>query len=375
MNRKKALFYHEWKMMRWFLLAGLACCLGVVFLLSWQCNNHLVSLVDVVVMGDNGEGFGSILINELSDFSPLAILAVLVMAVFQFSDFHKKNRREYILSLPFTQRESFAVKFIMGCSVLTIICAVFAVGVFALRGVYYEAYIKPYLLIPAWKLIAANDTWMHTLRAVLTLWLLMLAVYAVAAAVHSLVTEGVTAVLICIGALAAPVSLFFMIDSYIQNPPDLFSSYPGLFQGVCGLLGDGYGSTYEYTGITPGDMNWGAYADVSHIDDYGSVNIVLSILAVVFFASSLLAFFVNGRRDAAKSGKLIPDRWARALISGGMAFFFSFPVSLLLLTVIWLIMGLSQDLIDQVFLRLFVQAASAVPLYVLWQKIFRINRR
>ena len=334
MNRKKALYRYEFGNMKWLLIAGLGCSLVVLFIL----NTMYSQTVNFGALA--GEGyfeigysatFSDILSNTLTSFTPMAIVAVSVMTIFQFSDYHKRDRREYIVSLPFTQRERFVSKFAVGSGILTVVCAVFGTGVMLLRAQYYNIFLKKWLTHPEYRLLCGNDTWFHAFRAILLLWIVMLTVYAICIVIHSLVTVGVIATFISLGVIASPIYLLWMFGFYVDAFSEHFDSAElvnGTFAQICrALIGDGYyRDNYVALGEDAQEAGMYSYSQITYTD-YGSMGIVFLALIVILIACAILAYVINIKQDGAKFGRLIPIKGARIFISVGMAICFSFPVA------------------------------------------------
>ena len=330
MNRKKALYRYEFGNMKWMLLAGLGCCLVVLFILNAtysQLVNSGIAGEDYFELAYGATTFTGVLVDALISFTWMAIIAVSVMTMFQFSDYHKRDRREYIVSLPFTQRERFVSKLAVGSGILTAVCAVFGVGVALLRAHYYDFFLKSWLTHPEYRVLCGNDTWIHTWRSVLLLWVVVLTVYAISTVIHSLVTVGVAASFISIGVVASPIYLLLMFCIYGEAFNHDFYRWEllnGTLEQVCGsLVGRGY-CRHDSVGLEQQAADSIAFGNYT---DYGSMGVVFLVLILVLIACVALAYVINIRQDGAKFGRLIPIKGARIFISAGMAVCFAFPLA------------------------------------------------
>lgn len=109
MSRKKAVFLYESKRMRWFALAGIIA--GGLFTILMM-HEFKGAFEDGSFYLGGGINFG--FCKMLGSASILIVGCIAVMSIFQFSDWHKKSTQEYLLSLPFTQKERFLAKALCG---------------------------------------------------------------------------------------------------------------------------------------------------------------------------------------------------------------------------------------------------------------------
>ena len=70
-----------------------------------------------------------------------------------------------------------------------------------MQAYYYVCIMKCQLVYPEYKLILANDTWVHTLRILLLFCLLMVATYGIYFLLHSAVTNGIVDSLMGVGVV------------------------------------------------------------------------------------------------------------------------------------------------------------------------------
>lgn len=330
MNRKKALYQYEFAAMKWFLVAGLACAFFALLILNAEYRLGIPDAygeMNLVFSDRNYISFSKILMDKLSFLVPATLVAVAFMTIFQFSDYHNRNQREYIVSLPFTQRERFAAKYIVGASILTVVIALFGAGVFVLRSMYFELLIKYNLVYPEYPVIYGNDTWFHTLRSLLLLWLVIMAAYSVFTLLHSVVTKGIMASLISLGIIVAPVYLLYMSAFYVYSFFEEFYNscvdehmWMYTLKQICGsFVGVGF---YKQEFLLQND-------GMINCVDYGNTGAVLLVLLLVSISFTAGAYIINSRQDGAKFGMLIPIRWIRMVIGAGAAFCFAFLLALL----------------------------------------------
>ena len=330
MSRKRMLYRYEFQTVKWFLMAGLFLC-GLVLLAMDSVfsseNWGWVSYGSGTQFFFSGDflGFGGVLVQALQVCTLPAILFLGGMTAYQFSDSHKRNKREFISSLPYTQQERFLAKVLVGIGTITMLCLVFGIGVFVMRACHYLIMIRSSLVYPEYKLLMANDTWFHTLRTLALLWFIMLAAYALYVLVNSLVIHGIAAALVGVGTMLAPSWIAYQICGYVEylNAEMLFSpnqwllNHPTICR-MCRLFrGGGYcrehfGVGLEQYGDTVEGINF-------TLIDYCSSGKVIALTIALALACFALAWFVNIRQDGARFGRVVPLKWVRKILSAGMA--------------------------------------------------------
>ncbi len=341
MSRKRMLYRYEWNNLKWFLAAGVICSLVILLGIYSECATSGVvwssasrssDELQLLYLYGNGVGsFGNILIQVLQVITLPAIVFLGVMAAYQFSDYHKKNKREFIVSLPYTQRERLVAKLLTGFAGITGICLVFGIGIAGLRMYYFPRILRSYLIYPEYKLIMANDTWFHTIRTLLLFWLILLTAYAVYIVVHSLVAHGVTASLVGVGIMLTPLWVKVQLCAYEELLYDdsegrllrWLGHHPAITR-LCDLFsGQGYYRNYF---MTNGYYDEEATSEFMLID-YSSSTKVIVVVILLLLVCVLAAWLVNARQDGAKLGQIVPEKPVRILLSAGMAVCFGLGVT------------------------------------------------
>lgn len=357
MNRKKALYQYEFGNMKWFLCGGVGCVIVAVLLLNTIYTSEISLMNEIPIFLGTASFMKNVLL-FMERFTVMAILAIALMTAYQFSDYHKRNQREYIISLPYTQRERFAAKTLVGAGILTAACLILGIGICILRVLYYKEYAKRYLISPEYEMHLANDTWYHLIRTLLLFWIIALVVYAVFVLIHSVVSGEILASIMGIGIIAAPAYLVFMLffgsNVYdLQHMEKMREMMAHLTRSILG------GSYYYEMGVMDESVNVD-FAFSSYVD-YGPVNLVLLVLVLTFVACVVLAYIVNMKQDGAKMGCVIPSKVARGIISAGIAVCFSFPIAELF---VWCF-----DVAKIVCCV--IQILIIIVLYIINQKVFK----
>lgn len=362
MNKQKALFRHEMRTMIWFLLAGILMAVMVSYMLynmiseCFSFDGSLIAFVEETKIT-----FTSRLSSALSKISIASVFAIVVMGIVQFNDLHSRKSQEYLHSLPFTKRERFVVKAVVGYMVITAVMIVALVGVLCVRQAVMPAIIKSNLLSSAYKLFLGNDTLWHAVGMVIVTWLSFMAVYSIMLLAHAFVNKGILAGVIGFGITAAPfwiyqVVLMLMMETpYFDTDSQLYQNWLG-FRGYFGVLFGVANSNAE--NIQLGDTtNFGA---VVYYEKFWVLFVIC--LAVIAMCMAVSTFYI-GRTDLARGGMLVQKRPARIFLCAGIGLCFGAGISAFACLWFW----------NEVMLLEFavIGLISAFLIYFLCEKLFR----
>lgn len=334
MNKKWTLIRHEMKTMRWFLLAGCVCALGMTGLLYIALDNNFATFENPGLNQYNMEFFGSygsVISEQLAWILKYGVMigvpAFAFMSVIQFNELHNSKSREYLASLPFTQGECFMVKAGLGYGAITVSCMVLSAGVLFVRSRFIETLIKINIVRADFEITCGNETIWHTLRSLALFWLILMAMYSIYIAVQSLIGQGIIASLIGVGAMAAPLELGVVIwreysmwlisvkDSVRLNE---FTSFSLHMQDILGaFFGTAMGTTTNISDES------GLYV----LTYYENMWVLFIALAVILIGCTLLAYVANRKRDLAYAGTLVPVKGARIAIGLGCGICFGTAIT------------------------------------------------
>ncbi|MCH5251633.1 MAG: hypothetical protein J1F22_01550 [Lachnospiraceae bacterium] len=330
MSRKKMLFWYEARTMKWFLLAGCLCALGMTAWLQIKIGASLYTdtyeSFDAVCDAFYYQtGFQDQLLEILMYGNIASVFAFAFMAAIQFSDYHNRKTREFITSLPFNNRERFCMKAGMGYGVITVSCLILSVGVLLLRSRYIGMFLKQRVETKEFMLYYANEAVQNTILSLLYFWLTLLALYSVFMAVQFCFGHGVAAALTGIGAVLAPMELWWVIirQSHVwgRAPSDLLDE---IADAVRKFDETGRQIFYAFFGSGTGEI-YNASDGIYTYDNmivYEQRNVLLVVMAVIFVGCTLLAWWLGTHQDLARRGALIPYRWARIVFAVGVGICF-----------------------------------------------------
>ena len=329
MKKEKGFIIHEMRTLRWFLL------IGVLFVLI-ACS-ILHSNVDMYLsMGNYHEGvlgsyyesamipgnyFSEALDALLNQGHFVVAIAFAILTLLQFADVHKKKTQEYMGSLPFTNKKRMMIKVILGLIIITVLCLLFGIGVCLVREANIAKVERAIALSPCYEQILATETIWHTLRSLILFWITLMAVYLIYVFVHCLVEQMILASVMGLGVLMAPIQIVWFLGRIASI---YFYDTEGEF-----LITDQvrrYGAIFFGGNVSAEPMF--VYTTNSHMDEYVHLVdcretsewlITLGILAVCIIGCMVAVYHISKKRDLAKSGTLIPLRWARVLFSVGIS--------------------------------------------------------
>ncbi len=384
MNRKKVLFLYEMRGMVWFFAVAL---LAVAYILM-----NLYSVLDVQVQEvsqmsaysysmvgtvERGCVFAGLLVPMLKGIVCCCFAGFLFMSLVQFGDLQSRKRREYLNSLPFSQREKFLMKIAVSYGLITVCWLLFSLGVIAIRLKFQPQIIKHNVTVVNFRQIMGADTMWHTVRSLLLLWLTLLAMYSVLMVIQYMVRNSIVATLVGAGALVYPsgilavcmrfcdnhfiaksgmihyVSQGGVTQNSVQNVFERMMRYAHTFTGD--TMGSVYSSGDAFGGIASYfPKGWKEGLAVS----YGQMWISFAIVIFLLAACTCLAWWVCEHQDLARINKLVPTKIGRIGLGTAIA-----------VAVGGVIAGLFFQLVLAASIAVCVVVAAVI--FVICQKIFR----
>ena len=216
MGAVKALFFHEMRTKRWFLLLGVVCVVlfGIVLEIVLVGMGSAYSFIDAYHFSENsvGSSFSSGLTGVLWVAHIALGVIFIVLVPLQFRDYHKRKDSEFISSLAVTQRQWFFVKLLTGYGVLTLCCLLVTIVVLAIRASNIESVYRLAMLSPAYEEYLANETIWHTLRSLFLFWIIIIALYSIYAMAHSMVNTTVMAGIVGCVMVYVPSWIFIFLS-------------------------------------------------------------------------------------------------------------------------------------------------------------------
>lgn len=361
-NKKKALFRHEMRTMIWFLLAGILMAVTVSYMLynmiseCFSFDGSLIAFVEGTKIT-----FTSRLSSALSKISIASVFAIVVMGIVQFNDMHGKKSQEYLHSLPFTKRERFVVKALVGYMVITAVMIVALIGVLCVRQAVIPEIWKSNLLSPAYKVLLGTDTLWQAIGMMIVAWLSFMAVYSIMLLAHVLVNKGILAGIIGFGITVTPFWVYNVVMLLMTDTPyfDVDSQYYQNWLNSRGYFG-------VLLGVANSDvenMQLGFSSDFCSIIYYDKFWVLFVICLVIVALCTAVSIFYTGRTDLARGGMLVQKRPARIFLCAGIGLCFGAGIGAFACLWFW----------NDVMLLEFtvIGLISAFLIYFLCEKLFR----
>lgn len=321
MNRRRALISYEMRNMKWVLLIAVLGSLFFVLNLFGRVGNGAEILLWYSDIGGYfGSCFSNELLNLLHDYHIYIWLLFAVIVTMQFRDFHKKKTEEYMSSLPFTARERFLTKSLIGYAVIAVSWILLSAGTLIVRQNVITQYHKQALLFPFYKEMIANETIWHTLRTLGLFGLEMLAVYALFLLIHLIVNKGVAASVITLGIMMAPFELLYVASGFellVNGGSSLLEDrilrpLAGIFLGDSLAFFTNEQSLWEYNGT---------YQNYYYIS-YPETGLAVLLLLVIILICSAITWRLSKGHDMTKNNVLVSYKGARIFLSAGIGLCF-----------------------------------------------------
>lgn len=327
MNKKKALFLYELRRSWWICLVGI--CLAMIgCLIVWQEASQLGTqglFWDSLYSVSVGSKFSAALVWTICLGHHVLVVAVALVMLLVYSDLYNRRNQEYLHCLPYTKTQRFMMRTVLMYGYITVCCLVFSLGVIAIRQIEIDNIRYNTLLSPAYAGLLANETIWHTIRSLVLLWLILMALYTIFLMMNTLVNVSVLANIMAIGVITAPKVLTWTINQFYLifcgkewiNYSSM-TSLADIFWGNATYVGAGLEA-----GVYSGTMDMTGDGLNTHTVSYDNMLLQYVLMIVVIAAALLIAWKANKSYDLAKKRMLVPIRWARNTAAVGMGFCFA----------------------------------------------------
>lgn len=212
-NKNKALWKHEFRKCKWFLLTGcFLACMGLITVYA-ECDMDMVVEMDYI----SETVIVSNVVRILTFASVGLFFGIPLMAAIQYTEQKVKNTGEFLHSLPVGTGVIMRTKVLAGVICITVPCMIFLAGSILIWNVCIGSVRIRYLGEGMYWQFIANDTWQNVLANVFMFWLMAIALYALSLAVQTTIKPCFVAFVVTMCTAVAPSYFMEMIARMGQN--------------------------------------------------------------------------------------------------------------------------------------------------------------
>ncbi len=323
----------EWKLLKWIMLL-FACIFGFFTMLL---NNSMAQNKIYHLMSQGREG---IFISQLYRLNwgmvPMLLMALMVVVAVLFVHDRNIHIGRFISSLPYTRKEYFKIKYLMGVVTFTVPLVLYGLVLYAIRGRHLDWMSRIYQYAPQGELLKHQDSLGVLVLWSVFLWLVMLAVYSFLMLVQTLVGQNIVASII--GGIvilvpvflghAIPANLSLLLDYHLDLPERLIK-WTQIF-----LLGNPETSLAQRTLALNTHTFMGTYTTEYTIYNYRMFPVYMLILAAIIVGSVLLSNRSITKYDVEKNGEIAIYPWVAKLLVIGVTVcsLLLFPILIVIFT-------------------------------------------
>lgn len=342
MNRRYALWQHEWQSMRWFLA------LSILFAITTCVLLHQNMVVELTEWNTKEWGYyweyGCIFSVQLFEAIALGGLWILpafaIMSAFHFRDKQSCGVREYFMSLPYSKNERFWIKIGMGYGTITTFCIVLTVGVLIVRNQVMSLIETRNATWPLEEGVLPQETIGDVLCTLFVSWLALLAIYSIFVLIQTIVNHGVLAAVFSVITTIAPfcmlAAVFNVAEKVVGHNISFFGTelWNGFYTKVVQFIEKAISTIMEQEYISGyiGEEYYECYV-VKHDDMWLGV----IVFGMTWLVCTLIAWLVWKRQDEAKAGFLVAGKIPRLCVSIAVSLGAALFVSLIFF--MWLEIG------------------------------------
>jgi len=355
----------EWKILKWMMLL-----FGCIFAFSAILLNQNMAQRKVYhLIGEYQEGiFMSQLYDITAGMVPILLIGLMVTVGVVFIYDRNSHIGKFISSLPYTRKEYFKIKYLMGMISFTVPLMVFGVVVYMIRRSHLGWISRIYQYSPYGELLKAQDGAGVLFLWLGLLWLIMLTTYSFLMMVQTLMGKNIVASIVGGIALLVPLFLGYAIP---ENLNLLSSGMMGYSENLGKWAQLFFLGRPEYK-LVGKVLALAQYDFITHytrsfwIYNYQGLPLYMVFLAVGIIITTVLGFYFIQHNDVEKNGEIVLYPWVgKLLVIGAMV------CSLLLLPiVIVLFTG-----IESKNLTLITMGIGGIIGYLISTKAIEINRK
>lgn len=320
----------EWKSLKWVMLL-----FSIIFVFfTLVLSDKMTEEKTFHLLGQYEE---AIFINHLYDVGqimiPVLLITMIVLAGVLFVHDRNLYIGKFISSLPYTRREQFKIKYLMGTSTFTVPLIFFTGALYMIRGHHQSWTSRVYQYNPLGSLLKSQDGVGVLLTWLIFLWLILLTTYSFLMMIQTLIGQNIVASIVGGIAFLVPLFLAYAI------PINLISlgSHRNDFRWIekvgkwvqLFLFGRPELKYAESYLVLNGYDFFDSYTHLYRAYNYQWFPLYVIVLILGIMISALLGFYFIQGNDVEKNGEIALYPWVKKLLVIGTTL-----CSLLLLPII-----------------------------------------
>lgn len=318
----------EWKSLKWVMLlySGIFALSALIF------SNNMAKEKSYHLLGQYHSGiFVEQLYGSNRLMVPSLLISILLLVGVLFA--HDRNSRvgKFMNSLPYTRKEQYKIKYLMGLSTFTVPLLFFAAALYTIRGRHLSWISRVYQYSSLGELLKAQDSVRVLLLWLVFLWLIMVATYSFLMMVQTLIGQNIVASIIGGIVFLVPLFLAYAVPANLWLLSIADFHYSGKLEkwAQIFLLGS---PEFKFVGNISVLSNYNFFNTYTNI--YGGYTyqwfpLYMAILVISIIINALLGRYFIQHYDVEKNGEIALYPWVGRLLVIGTT-----VCSLLLLPII-----------------------------------------
>jgi len=355
----------EWKLLKWMMLL-----FGCIFAFSAiLLNQGMVNMKTYHLIGQYQEG---VFMNQLYQISngmvPILLIGLMVAVGAMFIYDRNNHIGKFMSSLPYTRKQYFGIKYLMGVITFTIPLTVFGLVLYMIRRSHLGWTSRLYHYSPYGELFKAQDGAGVLMLWLVVVWLILLSTYSFLMMIQTLMGQSIVASIVGGIVLLVPLFLSYAIPTNLNllfggdaRYPENMVKWIGIF-----LFGS---PEYKWIGQVSvlDQYNFMAHHTRGlHGYSYQWVPVYMTVLVVGIIITVLLGTYFIQHNDVEKNGEIVLYSWVGKLLVIGV----TICTLLLLPIVIVLFTG-----IENWILTLVTMIIGGIIGYFISKKTIDMNRK
>lgn len=315
---KHPLVQKEWKTARWIMLL-----ISFIFAFGIIVLNNIMYDIKISHLIDDYRGliFMERLYNISTVMVPALLLSIVLLTSMLFIHDRSVNVGKFVNSLPFTRKEQFTIKYIVGIATFTIPYILFGIAVYMINNSHKVWIYRKYKYLPYGEILRDQDGGTNLFMWLVLMWFVILTAYSFLIMIQTLIGQnfvagilgGIIFLVPWFLAFAIPANLNLLLSYSIEvsdkalelaklvlfgNPEFQFiETIP-----IPSVRGIAYYSNYLYYTI-----------------NYQVFSLYIAVLIGIIIITTLLGYRFIQDNDVEKNGDIAMYPWVRKILIVGVS--------------------------------------------------------